>query len=421
MNLSNLLRSVTDWIRTQLELRLVTNRIVVNQKNFTNIFSSTLDSTKEYFIDGIINIDGLSTSINVPETGLELKGFSFDNSQIICTDDSYTLFYSTNSGNLLFSDIAYEISGTSSQVFDLKSSTGNEAIEFSRVNFNNCTSLGTMDNFRQGLEEGTGRFGGTPELTLKGTWSGGYFIDTSIIRSLYNSAYTLYKAGTGFLMSSRFRSNQNIDLPALASFFDFAPSNFVNPSTVQITGAIVSRNGVFDATDTNITPNMSKGNLSADFSNNVGMGNTFVGGTNTVTTEVLTTISASSTYYDLNGTFTESDLQHFDSPSNGKLRHLGSVPRDYKIFSVLSIDGKANDVIKINIRKYINSTASFVDVFQQESIVNNYSGSRDIAQFTIIKNITLDNNDYIYLQVSNETGINNVTAELDSYFSVEER
>ena len=122
------------------------------------------------------------------------------------------------SGNLLGQDFAIEITGTGSEVFDVVSDTGAEALEFSRVNYNDCTSLGTIDNYRQGLEVGTGRFGGTPELTLKGVWSGGYFIDTSIVRSLTDGAYTLYKAGTGLSMASRFRSNQNIDLPASASF-----------------------------------------------------------------------------------------------------------------------------------------------------------------------------------------------------------
>ena len=54
------------------------------------------------------------------------------------------------------------------------------AFEFTRVNYINCTSLGDIYDYRQGLESGTGRFGGSPSLTLHGVWVGGYRITTSV-------------------------------------------------------------------------------------------------------------------------------------------------------------------------------------------------------------------------------------------------
>ena len=224
----------------------LTGRVIVKQASDFGI----IDSTKEYFLDGIIDFTGTGLSIEVPSGGVYITGYNFDTSGIKCTDAAFTLFSSPigGSGNILFKDFFIDIQGVGSQVYNLVGDTGTEAIEIDRINFNNCTSVGTVSTYRQGLETGTGRFGGTPELTLAGTWTGGYFIDTSIIRGLSNSAFSIFKAGAGFVMNSRFRSNMNLDLPALANLLDFAPANFTNPSTLQLEQCLITRNGVFDAT-----------------------------------------------------------------------------------------------------------------------------------------------------------------------------
>ena len=380
-----------------------------------------IDSTKVYLIDGIVDMTGVS--IEVPSGGINMIGYTFDVSQLVSADNSYDMFYSAvgGCGNVLAQNIGFTASGTGSQVFNLTSLTGFEAFEFDRVNWNDCTKIATLDNFRQGLETGTGRFGGTPVIELVGIWLGGYFIDTSIVRSLTDGAYSLYEAGAGFLMSSRFRSNQNIDLPASASFLDFAPSNFVNPSTLQLEGCILSRDGVFDAEDANYTPNISEIDLVSSWVNNNGLPNTFVGGESTLTTEISTTINTQGVFESLNGTYTESSLTHFDSPAEGQLRHLGSNPREFTIIADFIIDGGQNDVIDLKLVKYDFSTTSNVDIFTQRRQVNALVGSRDVAFFNIVKNIELDQNDYVFWEVANETDTTNVTAELDSYFIVNPR
>lgn len=387
--------------------------------------SGTLDSTKEYFLDGIIDFTGTGLSIEVPQGGLNLRGYNFDISGLKCDDDAYTLFTSPagGSGNVLGADYLIDVNGAGSQVYNLTSDTGNEAFEFSRINYNNCSSLGTITNYRQGLEDGTGRFGGSPSLTLAGAWSGGYRITTSIVRQLAaGMTEPLFKAGAGFAMASRFLSDINIDLPASAALFDFAPANFTNPSTVQMIGAIVTRNGVFNAEDANITPNMTAGDLSSSWKENNGMPNTFEGGSIGVTTELATTISATGTFVDLAATlWTTSDLQHFDNPADGQLRHLGNSPREYKAISSLTLDSGSNDVITVRVLKWDNSAASFITVLDQTRQVNALVGGRDVAFFNIDINTTLDQNDYIKLQVANQSATNDITAETDSYLVIEER
>ena len=404
----------------------LTGQITANSSNTVIRVKSasdfgTIDSTKVYLIDGVVDMG--STSIEVPAGGINIIGYTFDVSQLVSSENSYDMFYSAvgGSGNILANQVAFETSGTGSQVFNLVSATGFDAFEFTVVNFNNCTKLGTIDNYRQGLESGTGRFGGTPELEMVGTWSGGYFIDTSIVRSLDDGAYSLYKAGAGFSMSSRFRSNQNIDLPANASFFDFTGSNFVNPSTLQLDGCIITRNGVFDAEDTNITPNILGSNLVCTWNKNQGLPNTFVGGLQTMTTESSTTISAVDTFYDVEGTFTASELEHFDAPSNGQLRHLGVNPREYRVYFDAIIDGNPNRVLTLQITKWDNSTSSFVSVGQQIRQVNSFVGGRDVAFLNYSTAIILDQNDYIKLQIANNTDTSNITMEDDSSYRIEQR
>ena len=397
----------------------LTNRVIV----YTAAeLTGTLDSTKEYFIDGIIDMG--SQSIEIPAGGLSIVGYNFDVSKLISSAVGYTMFTSPvgGSGNIIGRDYAIEVTGATSKVYDINDATGFSAFEFSRINYNDCTSLGTIDGYRQGLEVGTGRFGGQPELELAGTWLGGYFIDTSIVRSLTDGAYTLFKAGAGFSMASRFRSNMNLDLPASASFFDFAAANFVNPSTLQIDGAIVTRDGVFDSEDANISPNIDQTALASNWMGNNGMKNTFVGGSIGITTEVATTITVANTFVDIAATlWTSADLQHFDNPAAGQLRHLGSTPLEYKVTADFLLDSTSGDDLTLRVLKWDDSASSFVTVLDQTREVNSFVGGRNLAFFNININTTLDTNDYIKLQVANVAATNNVTAEMDSYYIVEAR
>jgi hypothetical protein len=405
--------------------------------NFTELYASkfdsivvvksasdfgVIDSTKCYHPDGIIDMGNVS--INVPAGGINIKGSTFDVSKLISSEPNYTMFVSPlgGSGNVLGIDLAFEVTGANSKVHDLVGATGGEAIEYNRVNFNNCTSLGTITNYRQGLEAGTGRFGGKPELTLAGTWLGGYFITQSIVRNLTNGAYSLFKAGGSFVMNSRFRSNQNVDLPASANYLDFAPANFPSPSTLQLEGMIITRNGASNSEDSNYTPNISMSDLSSNWRDNIGIPNTFVGGRLKLSITATTTLALINTYYDINGTYTSTKLEHFDVPASGRLRHLGNNPREYDVICNFVFAGVANDLLSLKLVKWDNSIAGFVDIDTQIRRVNSVAGPNDSAFFTVFFPVALDQNDYIKFQVANTTSAGkNVTLNLDSYFLVEER
>lgn len=407
-------------VDTVYGIGVLSNRIVVTQANVATTLGGTIDSTKEYFLDGIIDMTGVS--VTVPSGGIDIRGYNNEISGLECADNTYTMFSGATSGNVFMFDVHLEVTGTSSKLFDLVGNTGNEAYEVYNVNYNNCTSIGELDNFRQGLEGGTGRFGGTPSLILSGTWTGGFRISSSIVRGL-DDAWTgsLFEEGTAFTMDSRFLTDINCDLGLLNSLLDFKTTNFMGSSLLQLNNCIVSRKGVIDPTDTNITPNMTAQYLESIWRNNQGLDNTYVGGTNAVTTQVETTISVSGTYYTLAGTWTSSDLQHFDTPANNQLRNLGTSPRDFKIIAYIILKGGSLDECTVRIRKYDSSAGTTSTVYSQLRAIENTKTGDDISTYSMLTRTTIDKNDYIYLDVANNTDTTNVTALLGSFISIEER
>ena len=392
------------------------SQIIVRQ---ASDLSGVLDSTKEYFLDGIIDMG--AQQIAVPAGGLNIKGFDFDVSGLTSTSAAYTMFLGATAGDLLMSDLHVDVSGAGSQVFDLTDSDGTHAFELFGMNFNNCTSLGEVSGYRQGLEFNVGRFGGTPTMTMSGAW-GGYRASTTIVRSMAAGMTTaVFAEGTALTFSGRFLTDINIDLPALASFCDFQSSNFTNSSTYSLQGGSFTRGGVIVSGDVNINPNIVYSDIASFWKNNRGISNTHAGGTTTVSSEAATTISVIDTYVDIAGTFTTSDLQHFDSPAAGQLRHLGETPREYRILGDLVVDGAANDDLTLKLVMWDNSASSFVDVATQTRQVNSLSGGRNVAFFTPIWVVDLEINDYVKIQVANATSTTNVTVENDSFYTVLER
>jgi len=399
------------------------NTIVVKQ---ASDLSGVLDSTKVYKLDGIIDMG--SQSITVPTTGLSIIGDTFDVSGLVSSEDNYTMFISESiaigSGNLLMKDLKITTDGAGSKVYELYDATGFNAFELLRVNYIDCTSLGDIYEYRQGLEDGTGRFGGSPSLTLHGIWLGGYRITTSIVRSLAGTmTEPLFKEGTLFQMNSRFLTDINCDLPTLAALLDFQPINFPNASTLQLKGCEITRDGAYTSGDANITPNITSADLASYWKSNNGISNTFVGGVTSVISEETTVIVAGSTYYDLEGVFLGTGLQHFSASADGKLTHLGTTPTEYEITASLILESTANDDLTVRFRKWDDSAAAFInlDYTEQTRQVNNLQGGRDVANFTIVVGGSLDENDYFQLQVKNNNGNNNVVAEVNSFFRVQER
>ena len=378
---------------------------IVNVETAADL-SGSLDSTKVYLIDGLIDMG--TTQITVPSGGLTIQGFSLSISSLFSSESSYTMF--TGTGGVDIRDVKLTADGTGSQVFDLAGS-GSGVIDITNTEFRDCTSLGELDSYFAGFMGNVRILGGTPSLTFSGTWGASFRVDVMVVNLLDAGSYSIFTEGTSFSMSDRFFCNANVNLPTSASFCNFKTSNFTASSLLQFQDMFVSRNGVRDATDSNLTPNISAPEVECAWRRNNGLGNTHEGGVMCVTTQAATTISGISTFVDVAGTYAVSDLEHFDSPSNGQIRHLGDDPRDYWVIGQASVEGPPNDDVSIRLRKWDDSASSFVDYPASNGQVGNFTGGRDVVQIHINQAVTLDANDYLILQAANNTTTGNVTIE----------
>lgn len=387
------------------------NQEDVNQDNYQEKLSS-ITETKEYFIDGVVDLSGFELSVT---NGINIKGYDYNTSVIKCTEENYTLL--TGGGNILIENVSVEISGSGSKVFAL-TGTGNEAIEMNKVNFISCTSLGEITDYRQGLESGTGRISGTPELSLSGSWDG-YRVTTSIVLGLSNIT-ALFKTGIDLEFSGRFITDINADLPAVGALLDFAPENILNDESLLIQGAYVRREGVINANDSGITPNISEKDNQCNWKANTGVRNTKKYIKTSVTVEATTTIAAQDTYYPLLGTWLVSESSHFQSPSNG-VYELLSGNGNYQVVGDLIIAGFANDQVDIRVTKSVDDGLTFPEEINHiRRTINNLSGIRDVAFFPINFIVELKDGEMIRIEIENKSGTNDLTAEIDSYIIVTE-
>jgi hypothetical protein len=383
-----------------------------------------LDSEKVYIIDGVIDFSGTGISITVPVGGLSYEGLGGSVSKLKCSDDNYQMFVSPvgGCGNVEGLDCTIEVSGTGSSVYGLTGYTGNEAFEHRGMVWNNCSSMGYVDGFRQGLELNTVRFYGQPTLELRGVWSGGYRQSTSLVRFI-DSAMTgpIFKAGAGLTFGSRFLTDINADLSTSAALFDFSAANFINTSSLLVSGASISRNGAQDASDVTTSPNIDKDSVKCLWKRNTGIADTHTGGRVTVSAESANPVAVQSVFEDISGTFTASGLVHFTNPAGGQLFHEGSAPRDYNAFTSVVVLGTQGVEVAIKAVKWNNSLASFEDVGTQVRQVNSFVGGNDVAFLDALFPVTLDKNDYLKLQIANNTSTSALTVQNGSSIYIDER
>jgi len=183
----------------------------------------------------------------------------------------------------------------------------------------------------------------------------------------------------------------------------------------------MTRGWLKDPNDLNITPNIDSDNLSSAWINNKGVMNTFVGAEDELTTAITTTINTINVFESLAGTYTTGDLVHFDSPANGQLRHLGDDPRDFKVTLNFRVDGTSGNILSLRVMKWDDSAAANIEVKTVTSEVLNFTGGNDKASFVNFVNTTLDKNDYLFLEIANNSGTGNLTANVNSLFLIEQR
>ena len=388
--------------------------------------SGTLDPTMEYFIDG--HIDMGAVTIEVPVGGLVIRGYNTATSKLFSSSNNYTMFNSAAPcGTVLVSSLDIEVTGTSSEVYNL-TGTSFAAIELDSVNYSNCTSLGTLTTFRQGLEINTARFGGTPTLLLAGAWGGGFRVSTSIVRILdAGYADVLFKQGTDLTFGSRFISDINADFPTTScGFTDFDDTVFpTNAADLEMVGGIFTIAGVSDPDN---TPSIFKGlvetSINANFTANRGIHNTFTGGRLEVTTEAPTTINTIGVFEPVvASTWTASQLVHYAvGVDQSRLEHLDHDHSISRVTSIAKVTGTSGDEVHLRLQKFTADGRTVSTVAEHTQEISKHAGaSVDFAMYHFIEFTELDAGDGIYLEVANLSSTNSVTVALGALLLVEPR
>lgn len=376
---------------------------------------------KVYRLNDAIDFTDTDISVIIPQETIIFDGISAEIAGFVCSNDNYELFKSPagGSGTLNGSGLFVNVSGTNSKVFNLTDATGNNAVEFDSINFNGCTSLGVIDGYRQGLERNTGRFDGTPELTLEGTWLGGYRISTSIVRRLSNID-SLFKAGASLSMQGRFITDINVDLPAVGALIDFSESNFPNDETLIIDGAFVTRQGVLDTSDSTIYPNINHESVKSNWNNNTGVPNTRKYLKAECSVEAVTNIVLQNTYYPIAGTITVLNSAQWDMPVNGQYRLLTQGAR-HAIVGTVYIKGTQGDLIDVAVTLSTDNGATFPTQISHIRLeLPNLAGSDDFSVYTINFDEFINKGDRVRLEVENITSTNNVTMLASSFITLRE-
>ena len=374
-----------------------------------------IDSTKVYFIDGVVDMG--DTSIVAPPTGITIDGFGFGVSKLISSADNFTLFSNgggTVNGDVFITNCEIEVTGTNSKVFDVNnSSSGFAAIELNTVNFNNCTNVGTITGYRQALIRNSGYFGCSDGITFDGTWIGGARIETFIVRG-FGSSGTMFGKGASLSFQNRFVSDGNLEVPSGSIGYDFEEANFASDGLFQLsdgnfTGAGTYINGITEAS------------TKSRFKNNNGITNTFVGAAWSITTSAATTITGTgdANRVKLAGTTTTTNNVWFTQASNNALSYDSALPTVIDVHTGLSLISGNNNQIKVILRHWDDSASSYVDISSTEITTNGSGRAENVVLFSTP--IAVSQNDRVEIWVQNNTSATDITGVVGGQLVIYER
>lgn len=374
-----------------------------------------LRSDVVYIVDGIVDMG--DTQIKVPQNGLAIQGFDFGTSGLTTSQASHTLFIDPDTGyagDVFLRNMFVTVSGAGSQVFDLDNQQNGGAVECTDFNFVSCTSLGTLNNYRQGLWSDFALVSCTTGITMDGTWSGGFAILTAIIVSAGTPfTGTVLCAGASLVVNGSIRSDLNaLQIDSTGEISDFAPANIANDAEFRMIGVRCNP----AATP---FPNMPASSVKARFSNCVGFRNTYVGAQWSVTTEATTTIAAANTPVKVAGTTTYADQNWFDNTTDNAFRYIGSDQIGVIIHGEISFTGTNGNQINVILRHWIDSTSSYDDLAESGPFTMNAGGRAENVGLHAF--CDFDQNDRLEVWVENQTAANDVTAKLGGIISINER
>jgi len=394
------------------DLYLVENSIIV--KSPIDL-SGTLTSSRAYLIDGIIDMG--TQTIAVPPGGLTLTGFGSGISCLQSSENSYTMFVngSPNAGSLLLRGTDVQVTGTSSQVFDLDNNGQGGAIRVIDSNMTNCTSVGEVTAYRGMLFNDSIWLGCADGIRFSGTWIGGVRIDSCIVAN-FGSSGIAYGEGSGLVFGSRFISNANVNIPLGAVAYDFQSSNFSGDGDYELLA------GQFAGLSTTLTTGIGRTNVKSKWKANNGIENTYVGARWQIETgdEATTVIGSSNVYVKVAGATTYADEQWFSNTTDNAFVYDSDNMIEAAIMGTLAVTAGNNNLIQFKMRHWDDSASAYVDLYESPILQMQSTGS-DPQTVTILDFADLDVGDRLELWVQNTSATTNITVKDGSILAVTER
>lgn len=381
--------------------------------------SGTLDSNIDYFLDG--QIDMGTTQILVPEGGLNISGYNFDNSGLFSSEDNYTMFTQdpagTYAGYLRCQDIYMRATGSSSKLMSLDNDGNNNAVELLNCNIGDfsaeTTSIGDITDYRLFRLDGCALIRVGDGIELNGTMSQ---IVVSNTIALALPAMTFLKEGTALSLTGDSRSNMNFNsVDSAAVYTDIDEANIVTDGGFRLTE--------FRTTATDALPNLEGSSVKALYRFCEGVRDSYIGGTFEVTTGATTTIASADTPVKMAGTTTSSDLSSFDDDggTNNRLRYISALSREFTVEGIGTFTGGNNDVMGLIIRHY-NSSDVLQGVVDSKGATLNGGSSGTRAENLVARgNVTLADGDYLEFWVENRSDTTNITTVIETQMTVTER
>lgn len=295
-----------------------------------------------YEIDWVIDME--DDTIVVPATGITINWYGNNFSKLITTSDNATLF--SGGWNLFCNNLVLSASGLNSKIFDITDPSGNNAVEFVNVNFEDVTEMWILDWFRQWLLTNGFFLNVTDWLTFRWTWSGWYRVDTTL-GLLFTTNY-LFRSDVWHTFWSRFVSNANLIFwGGTGIWYDFREDSFVNDASFQLIEAQFSWAGTYVA---NTITNSSIKSLWRDC---VGVDDTFqwVRATNLTDT---TTALTNGVYSELeiDADFLEETWFVSNAATNYWVTYNSSLPINISVELISGFSSGNNNQMELEIRKY---------------------------------------------------------------------
>lgn len=393
-------------------------RAAVNDANFDSVvavreasdLAGDLSSTILYYIDGAVDMG--TQSITVPEGGLHLASFGLSISMLFSTEDNYTMFISpaTYSGDLRIDGVDLKTSGTNSQVYDLDNDGNGNTCELINGNYDTCTALGTVANYRQGFWSNVAFLNTVDGITLDGVMAGGFTAVDSLVIPTGTFTGTLFKAGASLQINGSFRSNMNVlGVASGGKFTDISPDEITEDAAFFM-------NGVRGDPDLDLFPNMPNTSIKALFTDCVGISNTRPGIEILIDGAAVNDVITQNEYIQLQAEASPQKETWF-SQYGGTSEELAVIYDSEQTLDVnihLNMAFSASGIVEVGLRlrQWVDADSQYVDIGPVNIGTTNQGPAGDRAEgVDLATTATLNKNDRIEVWGANLTNTTDITTE----------